>query len=316
MGSVIPPPAKPAGSNTEVQYNNNGKFGASDGLKYDGSTLDVTNAIDLGAVGAGGRLECTQNNQDLQIKHTGSGKVEVVNATTDTDTKLQITGPGTGAANLTLSGASSTITFADGTTQTTAAAGGGGTPQPNMKQLTSGVYGWALNGLLPYGSNSVTISTWNHSYMYAWPFVAPADLSVAQLQCRMHAWNGTGVTARFTLWSSDSDNLPDTLLGYVDFTDSDGTGTIAKTTFYDSGGSSTTVSLDKDTLYWYSCVRAAGTANFQLYCSSQSSKGGMSGQLGNADNGGASVQESNSGWQTSYTPAYTSRLNWPVVLLA
>jgi len=121
-GSVVP--VTPGGSNTDVQINDGGSFGGASTLTFASSTLSVENAIDVGASGAGGRVECSQNGQDLQIKHTGTGKVEVVNATTDTDTDLQITGPGTGNANLTLSGSGGGITFTDGTTQSSAASGG------------------------------------------------------------------------------------------------------------------------------------------------------------------------------------------------
>lgn len=78
----------------------------------------------------------------------------------------------------------------------------------------------------------------------------------------MYVWNGIGVTVWFVLWSSDSDNLPDILLGYVDFTDSDGIGTIVKIMFYDLGGLLIIVSLDKDMFYWYSCVCVVGIVNF------------------------------------------------------
>jgi len=115
-----------AGSDTEIQINDGGAFGASSNLTFASNTLTVENAIDLGATGAGGRLECTQDGQDLQIKHTGSGAVVIKNLTNNNDTNLNIVGPGSGDANIVMSSTSGAggITFPDGTEQTTAATGG------------------------------------------------------------------------------------------------------------------------------------------------------------------------------------------------
>ncbi len=115
-----------AGSDTEIQINDGGAFGASSNLTFASNTLTVENAIDLGATGAGGRLECTQDGQDLQIKHTGSGAVVIKNLTNNNDTNLNIVGPGSGDANIVLSSTSGGggITFVDGTVQTTAATSG------------------------------------------------------------------------------------------------------------------------------------------------------------------------------------------------
>jgi hypothetical protein len=117
----------PGGADTQVQINDAGSFGASDELSFDANLLTVENAIDLGATGAGGRVQCSQNNQTLLIQHTGgSGAVEVKNMTTDTDTNLKVVGPGSGDANIVMSSTSGAggITFPDSTTQTTAATGG------------------------------------------------------------------------------------------------------------------------------------------------------------------------------------------------
>lgn len=66
----------PAGSNTQVQFNNSGSFGASANLTFDGSTLDVTGAVETsGNIKAGSALYTPEF-----LYHTG-----------DTDTKLQFT---------------------------------------------------------------------------------------------------------------------------------------------------------------------------------------------------------------------------------
>lgn len=54
----ILPGNKPAGNNTEIQYNDNGAFGASSNLTFDGTNLSIT-----GNIKSTGNL--TQNGADL-----------------------------------------------------------------------------------------------------------------------------------------------------------------------------------------------------------------------------------------------------------
>jgi len=314
----------PGGSTTEVQINDAGAFGASDKLTYTANTLSVENAIDLGATGAGGRVECTQNGQDLQIQHTGSGAVEVKNATTDNDTNLKVVGPGSGDANIIMSSTSGAggITFPDGTTQTTAPSAGG-TPVPDYSATTSGSYGQACNGSLPYGSNrtmTMTISGWHFGYMYAMPFIAQSTFTLASVNVQVITAvdNGNDTNYRVAFWSVDSDNLPGTMMGYCDFPNSDGTGTIAKTTFYDTSGSATTVSFTNGTLYYYSIVRENGpdSDTVQWRGVEWDYAAGMSGQITNPDNGGNRVQNSTTGWTTTFTASYAGADDWPIVVIS
>ena len=66
----------PGGSNEQVQYNDSGAFGGSSNLTFDGSTLNVTGAVETsGNVKAGSALYTP----------------EFLYHTSDTDTKLQFT---------------------------------------------------------------------------------------------------------------------------------------------------------------------------------------------------------------------------------
>lgn len=259
MGSVIPPPTKPAGSNTEVQYNNDGKFGASSSLKFDTDTLEVANAIDIGSIGAGGRLECSQNNQDLQIKHTGSSKVEVTNATNDTDTDFQITGPGTGAANLTLSGPSGSITFTDGTSQTTAATGGY-TPKTAAGDSVATINDMVcLSGLPPWG-----VGGGNGGFGTYFPQAAPSfnqfvagesgSISAILVNCDQAATSANSLQIGIY---SDDDGRPDTRLTLATF-DMTSTGEKEQTSL------TGTATLVEGTQYWIGNCET-GTAGFKTY---------------------------------------------------
>lgn len=296
-----------AGSNTQVQVNDGGNFGASAGLTYDGSTLSANNALDLGAIGSGGRIECSQNNQNLQIKHTGTGKVEIVNATNNVNTNVQITGPGTGTANLTLSGPSGGITFTDGTTQTTAASSGGGVVVHDPSQATSGSYVMCAGRLFPIGNNSVQFWSVDTARNYAWPFYPASSGDVDSMMIRVGV-AAAGSTARCAIWDSDgTGNTPGTLLGYADISGA-ATGSITQTT------TSATISLTAGQLYFYS-VMNVGTGSLSIYSSSNTYNANGSAEVGNLDNGGSSLEQS-SGWATTFTFNYANRENAALVGIA
>jgi hypothetical protein len=56
-----------------------------------------------------------------------------------------------------------------------------------------------------------------------------------------------------SLYNSDSDGMPTSFVGYCEV-DTTSTGNITQTTTLDSGGSSATITLTKDTQYWCSFV--------------------------------------------------------------
>jgi hypothetical protein len=255
----------PGGSNTDVQINDGGSFGGASTLTFASSTLSVENAIDVGSIGAGGRVECTQDGQDLQIKHTGTGKVEVVNATNDTDTDLQITGPGTGAANLTLSGPSGGVTFTDGTTQTTAASAALFTVGP---QPTNGWYSgradWTQLALsAPWRSTtSVNPRSFSDDRAQFYPFYS--EVSGTLLTGGIYVSSGAGSTQiTCGIYDTDANGNPGALLCTQDF-DSSSTATVTSTTFSPSAPT-----LVRGTMYWYAVVRSSGTNSPQIYAANR-----------------------------------------------
>jgi hypothetical protein len=123
------------------------------GLTYSGSTLTLSNRLDIGDLGAAGVIENTNTNQNILMEVNGTGLVEVENQTTNNPTTFQVRGNGTGAPIITMtndtkaaslevnvnnemtiaggtdsfkfdvSSATGGITWPDGTTQITAATG-------------------------------------------------------------------------------------------------------------------------------------------------------------------------------------------------
>jgi len=63
----------PGGANTQIQYNNNGAFGASSNLTFDGSTLTVVGSID-----SDNPLVMQEHSSSYQSNATGDGTVATV----------------------------------------------------------------------------------------------------------------------------------------------------------------------------------------------------------------------------------------------
>ena len=79
-----------------------------------------------------------------------------------------------------------------------------------------------------------------------------------------------------SLYESDSDGMPTAFLGYCDIA-TDSTGNITQTTTLDSGGSSATITLTKDTQYWCSFVAKASSDTCTLMSVAADSLSGFGG---------------------------------------
>ena len=95
---VAAPSTSPGGSNTQVQYNNNGVFGGSADLTWDGSTLATTGLTASGAV----TLSATSQNIALGTSQVGGtwtagGASQTGAITLDQSTKTHTLNIGTGA---------------------------------------------------------------------------------------------------------------------------------------------------------------------------------------------------------------------------
>ena len=140
----------PAGSNTQIQYNASGSFGASSSLTWGGSTLTATGTITNGTVTLGSNSISTSGGT-LAV----SGNVNVDSNTLYVNAANNRVGVGTATPGYPLSVAgviqSTTggIRYPDGTTQTTAATG----------TVTSITAGTGLTGGTITGSGTIALSS-------------------------------------------------------------------------------------------------------------------------------------------------------------
>jgi len=143
-------------------------------------------------------------------------------------------------------------------------AGGGGSGSPAMPKADMLAYynTWDLTNMPPYGANGATSTGINMNFVYQvyFPFYAPRDGSIDQLTIRQ----GTGVPGSteylyVSIYDSDDDNMPQTMLGYATYDISVG-GTQTDTSL------SANPSLTGGDLYWVSWNRSATTsANFYAW---------------------------------------------------
>ena len=221
---------------------------------------------------------------DIDIITTGTGQVEVQNATTDTDSVLSIMGNGTGDPKIDLqnasnrvwvlcdankklkiqggsggntwifdaSSASGGVTFPDGTEQTTAATGGGDGMLFCAAPPASG-YDYDLSGQ-SQGSQASNVSM-SADTLYMMPFSVPAAISAAELTFGIASGTFSG-TFYVAIYSADSDNLPDSR--------EDSASASISTTGDKTLTFSSAVSLSADTLY-YACISwdgGSGSCNY------------------------------------------------------
>lgn len=270
MGSVIPPPAKPAGSNREVQYNNNGKFGASDGLKF---------------------TEATSANAELTVSTAASGTPKINLSGTDKSAtllvdenlKLKVQGS-TETFIFDASSASGGITFPDGTTQTTAASGGYSPEAAADGTLATSLDVVVLSGLPPWG-----VGGGNSGYAFYFPqdvpsfnpFVAGESGTIASLLVNCDQAATSANSLQIGIYS-DNGGKPSTRLTLATF-DMTTTGEKEQTSL------TGTATLVKGTQYWIGNVET-GTAAFRTYVNGTAvPMVGPAASVANASHGGLTL---------------------------
>ncbi len=218
-------------------------------------------------------------NKDIDLKILGTGQVEIANQTTNNDTTLSIKGNGTGDAKINLNNPSKAvtllcdtnqklkvqggvnsfvfdassgtggITFPDGTTQTTAASGGGFPKQPTAGDMNDATWN-ALHASRLYGNSNNTGTRSVGTSTYFAQFLAYKTGNVSAIASYVQTATA-GVSFDVGIYDTDSDGLPDNLLGKVTLSAAS-TGVVSSTSI------SSTISLTAGETYWYGTVRTAG----------------------------------------------------------
>jgi len=137
-------------------------------------------------------------------------------------------------------------------------AGGGGVVFPKAAGPTN-YDQWQITNMPPYYAGGESgEQTWNAAYQMYCPFTAPNSGDVSEMGIKQ---GGTvpGSTEYLygAIYSSDADNMPETLLGYASFDISTG-GAVYQTSF------SATITLEESTLYYFAWSRSA-TTNAEFY---------------------------------------------------
>jgi hypothetical protein len=338
----------PAGSDTEIQFNDSDSFGASALLTWannifnlgssgvstagiksiggkdmefsatqtDGSTTaasvvafggDTTQDIGLFPLGAAGKVQIGASSSDpgilstrgtdqnLGLKVSGTGAVEVENTTSNNDTTFQVAGNGTGKPiinlkndamsaslevttnqELTIKGGTESFVFdvssatggiqwPDGTSQITASSGGGSITANTMNigalsTFTSEVR-YEVSCMAPWsgemGSGVGYNSVFWADQLFGYPFIAKVSGQLSELGVKFGSTTGGIEVAIYD--SDDTTGLPTTLLGYGSMTASN------YAEVYDTSlaapTSGTVGSLVQGSQYWACYIRlVAGTA--------------------------------------------------------
>ena len=252
----------PAGSDKEVQFNDSGSFGAESQFIWDSAndTLQLGQGIGyprLALAGNNGYVYFKNNSTPTPVTQASVG----VNGTTfyiktfPTDTeRLRITtngewgiegaNYGTDGQVLTSGGAGASVSWED------AGGGGGGVNFPLPLGALDATYKYLNIGTAaPYGINTGAVAAKEGDYPLntrprAFPFIAPASAAPVSLSV-IQDTVGTG-TATIGIYSTNSDNYPDTLVATGTY-DPTSTGTRTAT-------NSLSTALVGGEMYYY-CVR-------------------------------------------------------------
>jgi len=315
----------------------------------DNGAGDVTTLKSLS--GGDFQIKNHSDTSDVDVVVTGTGQLEVQNATTDSDSVISIMGNGTGAPRLDLqnaskrvwiecqtnkkltmqggsggdtfvfdvSSASGGITFPDSTVQTTAASGGGDnffaveTPDPTLMANSEMAMIPATTMLCGYGGSSTQgVSTTTHYF----PFIAPHSGDVDSFTISVSS-SGASTFQDFGIYDN-TDGFPDTLIGKANI-DVSSTGEVTQTTL------SATITLVKGTMYWLGWSRESGTNFANLDCVQDGGNTGVSFGLGVTSEYGM-TSESNQSLKTASSGALpatvtladlvASNRDYPIVGLA
>ena len=119
---------------------------------------------------------------------------------------------------------------------------------------------WQISNMVPFqviGENATNIAT-QYSQAYK-PFIAPKTGEVTELIIRIATLNGSALNGFVSIYNSNSDGMPSTLIGYATFDLNSATGEISQNTF------STAINLTKGSGYYLSWSDSQGSAVARTY---------------------------------------------------
>jgi hypothetical protein len=294
-------------ANTQVAVGSAADTIAGSGsLTYNSATLNVSNQIELGDVGAAGILKNSNNNQDMRIQVAGTGNVRIENQTTNTASQLNVKGNGTGTPIVSLSNdtksvsvqcddnqkltvkggteefvldvssATGGLTFPDGTTQTTAASGGSSewNVVNTQDNINSGFTRHVVSKNFPWGRIGTSTSTaGNIDDPTCRPFISPISGDVTEIGVVVTTADAAGVSSLLIGIYSDSSGAPNSLLGSA-VMNCTSTGSSYQTSF------TGTATLVKGKQYWIMSVRNNSTNSIAVVAESNSNLAWVGGSAG------------------------------------
>lgn len=246
-----------SGTTETVTNGNTVKVLGGTGISTAGSTPDtitITNSgqFSLEADSGATQFVPTDGTGTLSI----DGGTGISTATGGANDQVVVTNTGVtslvAGSNITLSGSTGAVTVS--------ASGGGGTNNFDVNLVstplgpTANYMIWDVLSLPPYGSATYQNTAQGSQQKQAFfPFIAPKTGNLGKMHVNIVTSATDTQTLYCTIWSTNSNGLPDAIQGYGEFDVRNNVGATSISTFYaGGGGSTTTISLTKGTQYFMS----------------------------------------------------------------
>jgi hypothetical protein len=283
----------PAGSDREIQFNDNGSFGAVSAFKIGSSNTigigtnpssayslkTLSNIQSLGAVWGSSHVgtnggSATQPTYKYNTNNTGLffSAVDQIDFTLGGTNHLSFgsageilvggSASGTSGQVLTSGGSGAAVSWAD------ASGGGSGFVAPQMGTGTFlSTYDAYYMNAAPYGVGAVENEAYTDYQEYGIyrPMVMPEGGTWGGVEIQVSSAS-TSNALLVSLYESDSTTgMPTSFVGYCEVATTS-TGAVAQTTTLNSSGSSATISLTAAKQYWVAVVAKSNSDSFSLSC--------------------------------------------------
>ncbi len=223
-------------------------------------------------VGDGGEARITSNgNYDLLLQTDDGSNSGTIKINHGVNSNIDITPNGDGYILLdnlkwpTSDGTNGQVLTTDGSGGLTFQSGGSSSDYgvffgSDQSYFQASYDQWQISNMVPFqviGENATNIAT-NYAQMYK-PFIAPKTGEVTELIIRIATLNGSALNGFVSIYNSNSDGMPSTLIGYATFDLNSTTGEISQNTF------STAINLTKGSGYYLSWSDSQGSAVARTY---------------------------------------------------